>query len=210
MKKLILVGGGGHCKSCIDVIESTKEYEIVGILDRNTENTTHILGYPIIGNDDLIPSLAKQGYEFLITVGQIKSAAIRIKLLTYIQQSAGKLATIIASTAYVSNYATIGEGSIIMHQAFVNAEVIIGTNCLINTKAVLEHETQVGNNCHISVNAVLNGAVTVGDNCFIGSNATVHQGVSISPNTLVGAGAVVSKSLASGGVYVGNPLTKIG
>ncbi len=210
MKKLILVGGGGHCKSCIDVIESTKEYEIVGILDRNTENMTHILGYPIIGNDDLIPSLAEQGYEFLITVGQIKSTAIRIKLFDYIAQSGGKLATVVASTAYVSKYATIGAGSIIMHQAFVNAEAVVGTNGLINTKAVLEHETKVGNNCHISVNAVLNGAVTVGDNCFIGSNATVHQGVSISPNTLIGAGAVVSKSLASGGVYVGNPLTKIG
>ena len=26
MKNLILIGGGGHCKSCIDVIESVNEY----------------------------------------------------------------------------------------------------------------------------------------------------------------------------------------
>jgi sugar O-acyltransferase (sialic acid O-acetyltransferase NeuD family) len=210
MKKLILVGGGGHCKSCIDVIESTKEYEIVGILEKNTDNQTHILGYPILGNDDLIPTLANEGYEFLITVGQIKSADIRIKIFDFIKKSGGRLATIIAPTAYVSQYATIGEGTIIMHQAFVNAEVTVGNNCLINTKATLEHEVNVGNHCHISVNAVLNGAVIIHDNCFIGSSAVLYQCVSIMPNTLIGAGSVVSKSLKSEGVYVGNPLKKIG
>ena len=34
-KPLILIGGGGHCKSCIEVIESTDEWEIKGILDQN-------------------------------------------------------------------------------------------------------------------------------------------------------------------------------
>ena len=33
MKKIILIGAGGHCKSCIDVIEEEKKFEIVGIID---------------------------------------------------------------------------------------------------------------------------------------------------------------------------------
>lgn len=209
MKKLILIGGGGHCSSCIEVIESTGIYKIEGILEKNSEKNRLILGYPIIGNDNLIPDLAKQNFEFLITVGQIKSPDARIKLTQIVKESGGKLATIIAKTAYISKHSKIGEGTIIMHQAFVNAGVIVGNNCIINTRAVLEHDVKVGNNCHISVNAILNGEVVIGDNSFIGSNSVFYQNVAIMPNTLIGAGTIVKKILKKEGIYLGNPLKKI-
>ena len=34
MKKIILVGGGGHCKSCVDVIENENKYKIKAIIDK--------------------------------------------------------------------------------------------------------------------------------------------------------------------------------
>ena len=34
MKKIIVLGGGGHCKSCIDVIENENKYKIIGIVDK--------------------------------------------------------------------------------------------------------------------------------------------------------------------------------
>ena len=35
MKKIILVGGGGHCKSVIDVIEQENKFKISGIVDQH-------------------------------------------------------------------------------------------------------------------------------------------------------------------------------
>ena len=35
MKNIVLIGGGGHCKSCIDVIEMEKKYKILGLVDNN-------------------------------------------------------------------------------------------------------------------------------------------------------------------------------
>ena len=32
MKKILLIGAGGHSKSCIDVIELQKKYRIVGLI----------------------------------------------------------------------------------------------------------------------------------------------------------------------------------
>lgn len=209
MKKLILIGGGGHCKSCIDVIESTQAYEILGVLEKNCVENLKILSYPILGDDSLIETYAKQDIEFLITVGQIKSPTVRIKLFENIKNAGGKLATIIASTAYVSKYAEIQEGTIIMHGAFLNAGVKVGQNCIINTKAIIEHDAQVGNNCHISTNAILNGDVFVSDNCFIGSSTVMYQGIKIAENTLIGANSTVGKSIDKGGIYLGNPLRKI-
>ena len=47
MNKIILIGGGGHCKSVIDVIEQEARFEIAGIIDKPELLGTKILGYPV-------------------------------------------------------------------------------------------------------------------------------------------------------------------
>ncbi|MBO9700878.1 MAG: acetyltransferase [Sporocytophaga sp.] len=205
MKKLILIGGGGHCKSCIDVIESCGSYEIKGILEKDFIEGETILEYPILGGDELIPELAQEGFEFLITIGQFKSPALRIKLYNSIKQAGGKLATIIAASAIVSKYAKIGEGTIVMHGCILNASSEIGNNVIINTRALIEHDVKIGNHCHISTNTVLNGGVKVGDNCFIASSVMAFHGISIASNIVVGGHSTVVKDLLEEGVYIGNP-----
>ncbi len=71
-QKIILIGGGGHCKSCIGVIEEEGKYEIAGIVDKPEKIGKKILGYKIIAEDNQISELVKKYNNFLITVGQIK------------------------------------------------------------------------------------------------------------------------------------------
>jgi sugar O-acyltransferase (sialic acid O-acetyltransferase NeuD family) len=189
-KKLILFGGGGHCKSSIDVIEQAGQYEIVGIIDHQEQLGELVLGYKIIGTDNDIESLAKKGNEFLITVGQIESPNTRERLFNQLRQSNVKMATIISPRAYVSQYAQIGQGSIIMHDALVNASASIGRNCIINTKALIEHDAIIGDHCHISTGAVINGGVNIKQGTFFGSNATSREYVSSSEVDFIKAGAV--------------------
>ena len=80
MKKIILIGGGGHCKSVIDVIEQEKKFEIQGIVDKANNIGSNILGYKVIASDDNLQKLANRFKYALVTVGQIKSPALRIKL----------------------------------------------------------------------------------------------------------------------------------
>ena len=80
MNKIILIGGGGHCKSVIDVIEQEARFEIAGIVDKPELLGSKILGYPVIANDIDLEVLAKKYKNALITVGQIKSSLARIKL----------------------------------------------------------------------------------------------------------------------------------
>jgi sugar O-acyltransferase (sialic acid O-acetyltransferase NeuD family) len=189
-KNLILLGAGGHCKSCIDVIEQAGQYEIVGIIDHQEQLGELVLGYQVIGTDNDIESLAKKGNEFLITVGQIKSPSTRERLFNQLRQCNVKMATIISPRAYVSQYAKIGEGSIIMHDALVNASASIGKNCIINTKALIEHDAIIGDHCHISTGAVINGGVDIKQGTFFGSNATSREYVASSEVDFIKAGAV--------------------
>lgn len=201
---LILIGGGGHCKSVIEVAESAG-YEIKGILDMPDEVGKEVLpGHKIIGIDDDIPQYVEK-CDFVITVGFIKNPALRIKLYNKVKAAGGRLATIIASTAHVSKYAELGEGTVIMHQAFVNAGAKIGDNCIINTFVNIEHDAEVGNQCHISTGTMVNGECKIGENCFIGSQSVCANCIEIASDIIVGAGSVVRKSICVKGIYAGNP-----
>lgn len=190
-KPLILLGGGGHCKSVIDVAESAG-YTILGILDKPELVGTEVLDHEIIGTDDDIPQYVDKA-EFLITVGQIKSPAIRKKLTTLVEQAGGKFATVIANDAYVSKYARIGKGTVVMHKAVVNADAHIGEHCIINTLVNIEHEVQIGGFCHVSTGVMVNGNCVIGYEVFIGSGSVLYNGISLIDNAIIPAGSIVRK-----------------
>ena len=202
-KNLILVGGGGHCKSVIDVAESAG-YNILGILDIPDEIGKSVLGYKVIGTDEDIPYYVDKA-EFIVTVGFIKTPAIRTRIYNRIKEVGGKLATIIASTARVSRYATLGEGTVVMHQTIVNAGAKVGVNCIINTFCNIEHDAIIGDQCHISTGTMVNGDCRVGEGVFIGSQSVLVNGITVGDDIVIGAGSVVRKSISVRGIYAGNP-----
>lgn len=202
-KNLILVGGGGHCKSVIDVAESVG-YNILGILDLPEEYGKSVLNYKVIGTDEDIPQYTDKA-EFIITLGVIKDPAVRIRIYNIIKDAGGKLATIVASTAHVSRYATLGEGTVVMHHVIVNAGAKICENCIINTFCNIEHDVVIGAQCHISTGTMVNGDCKVGERVFIGSQAVLANGIIVGDDIIVGAGSVVIKSISEKGIYAGNP-----
>jgi len=179
MEEILLIGGGGHCKSVIDVIEQENRYKIVGIIDKKELIGECVLGYKIIGCDDDLNRLFGDYQNALVTVGQMKSNHLRILIFDKLKNIGFKLPTIVSPLAYVSQHTEIREGSIVMHQALINANVKIGKNCIINTKALIEHDCIIEDNCHISTGSILNGGVRVEKNTFFGSNATSKESIEI-------------------------------
>jgi sugar O-acyltransferase (sialic acid O-acetyltransferase NeuD family) len=191
MNDILLIGGGGHCKSVIDVIEQEGRFNIVGIVEKPDFLETDVLGYQIIGNDSDLGDLAKK-YEYaLITVGQIKSPSLRIKLFDLATKAGFTLPNIISPNAYVSKHSSIGKGVVVMHNAIVNANASIEDNCIINSKALIEHDCLISKNCHISTNVTINGGVTVESGCFIGSGAITKELITISEDSFIKAGSLV-------------------
>jgi len=187
--KIILLGAGGHCRSCIDVIEEEGRFSIAGIVDRVEAGVaTSVLGYPVIGTDDDLPELRKQYAFALVTVGQIRSSAVRRRLFDVLQELGFELPTVVSPHAYVSSHAQVGAGTIVMHHALVNAGANVGENCIINTKALVEHDVQIGADCHISTGAIINGGVVVGAGTFCGSNTVTVQEISIPAGSFIKAG----------------------
>jgi sugar O-acyltransferase (sialic acid O-acetyltransferase NeuD family) len=187
--KLILLGGGGHCVSCIDVIEQGNKFEIAGIVDNDIAGGM-LLGYPVLGSDADLEVL-RSSYDYaLVTVGQIKSPSIRIRLFEYARSLGYTLPTVISPRAYVSRHASMGDGTIIMHNALINARAAIGRNCIINSKSLVEHDAVIEDNCHISTGAIINGGAIVRQGTFVGSNAVTREAVETNENDFIKAGSL--------------------
>lgn len=208
-QRLILLGGGGHCKSCIEVIESTERFKIEGIVDIKEKIGLNVLGYKVIASDNDIADLIGKDTCFLVTVGQIKSADLRKDLYIKLKKKGARISSVISPFAKVSKHSQIGEGTIVMHGVKINADAVIGENCIINTNANIEHDCTIGSHVHVSTSAVLNGCCVVGDESFIGSNSVLLNGADIGFSVIIGAGSVVTKSILDTGVYIGSPCHKI-
>jgi sugar O-acyltransferase (sialic acid O-acetyltransferase NeuD family) len=195
VNNILLIGAGGHARSCIDVLEVEKQFKISGLIEKVEPISKENLGYPTIGIDNDLYDLRKKYKYALITVGQIKSPEIRIKLYKLLKKLNFILPIIISPYAYVSKHAQIGEGSIIMHGAIVNANAIIGSNCIINNRALIEHDSRIGSHCHIATSAIINGQVTIGSNTFIGSGTITKQCISIGENCIISAGTILKNNI---------------
>ena len=188
---MLLIGAGGHARACIDVIEQEGKFTIAGLVGLVDEVGTRVLGYPVLGSDVALPELLREHRHALVTVGQIKTPDLRIRLFELVERSGCSSPVVVSPRAYVSSHAAIGAGSIVMHGAVVNAGAVVGRNCIINSQSLLEHDVVVADHCHIATAAAINSGVRIGAGTFVGSNSSVRQSVTIGERCVVGMGTRV-------------------
>ena len=197
---IILIGAGGHAKSCIDVINSESKYNIFGLIGLSSQVGSKVCGYPIIGTDDQLNEIVNDVSQAVIAIGDQKKRSILYK---YLINNGFKLPNIIAKGAYISRYSSMGQGNIFMHDVIINADVQIGNNCIFNTRALIEHDSTIDDNCHISTGAILNGNVKVEKDTFIGSGAKIMNGIKIGKNSIIGMGLSVRHDQKDNSKFIG-------
>jgi len=195
---ILLLGAGGHARSCIDVIESEDRFIIVGLVGLPAEVGSVVLGYSVLGSDEQLPELLQQVTFGLVTVGQIKTPESRIRLYGMLKKHGTPVPVLISPRAHVSRHAQVGAGTIVMHGAIINAGAVVGVNCIINSQALIEHDAVIGRHCHVSTGAVVNSGVQVGDGTFLGSHTTARQGLKIGERCVIGMGQKVLADCESG------------
>lgn len=191
-KKLVLIGGGGHCKSVLDTVLRLGKYSEIVITDNNLPIGTSILGCNVVGNDEVLPELHRNGFSLgFISIGSIKSTDARHRAYERAAEIGLDFPVIVDPSANVASSATIGKGVFIGKKAVVNADVKIGDMSIINTGAIIEHGCEIGEFSHVAVGAVVCGEARIGSDAFIGANATIIQGVRIGMKSIIGAGGII-------------------
>lgn len=191
MKKIVLLGSGGHAKSVVDAIEAKGLYEITGFTDCAEQATFSYRGYGVLGTDACLETLFRSGIRHaFVCVGYLGKGTVRNRLYAHLKEIGFTLPVIADPSAVLARDARIGEGTFVGKRTVINSDAFIGKMTILNTGAIIEHDCTVGDFSHVAVGAVLCGGVSLGANSMIGANATVIQGVVLPENSFVKSGSV--------------------
>ena len=209
MEKIVLIGGGGHCRSVMDAIIKAGVYQIVGITDTSTFGR-QVGPSKIIGDDTIWVSLLESGVtNAFVTIGGLGSSALRRKLYARAKGIGFFFPQIVDPSASIAMDAVIGDGVFVGKTAVINANAIIETMTIVNSGAIVEHECRIGAFSHIAPGTVLCGAVTIGADVHVGAGSTIIQGLKVGDGTTIGAGSLVLSSLPPRIKAFGSPCKEV-
>ncbi len=201
---IILNGGGGHAKMCLDILQAMDSYEIVGIVDSKLRTNTQVQGVPVIGpdNEEELLKLFKKGVKYAINaVGGIGTVTPRNSVYLKLKRIGFNIPNLIHPKAIVESSCVMGDGNQIMMGASVGSSVVIGNNCIVNSGSIISHDSILNSNCHVAPGAILAGSVEIGDSAIIGMGATVYASIKIGAKAVIYNGMNVFKDVPSSTLF---------
>lgn len=201
-----VIGGGGHGRVIIDMIEKAGELNLVGILDAQISPGKEVLGYRVLGSDSDIGSLA-ESHSIAGVVVAIGDNWVRSKVVAAVANQLPQMnfPSIIHPSAQIARSVQIGRGSVVMAGAVVNTDSQIGEFCILNTNCSVDHDGVLGEFSSFGPNSCAGGTVRIGEFSAISLGANVIHNVNVGSHTVVGAGATVVSDLPPRIVACGTP-----
>lgn len=205
-EEIIVLGTGGHARVVVDILEAMGEYEIRGLISENVLNTDRFCGYPILGDDSVLPALLESGVKYAaIGVGGFKDNRRRKEVYKMVKTLGFELAAVIHPSATISKTTHLGQGVVIFPNVCINTEVAIGNNVIIATGSTIDHETKIDDHVLVSAGVTVGANVYVQEGALLALGSKIVSNMKIGENVLIGAGAVVTKDCVEEGTYLGIP-----
>lgn len=204
MKKIIIIGSGGHAGVILDLIEQLCGFSVYGFLDSFRPLHSVVLGHSVVGDESDFVTVSEQVDGGIVAIGDNqKREEIAAKLKKMVPGF--PFVSLVHPSAAVSSSAVLGEGTVVMAGAVINPGTAIGKHCIVNTSASIDHDCRIGHYASIAPGAVLGGNVTVGEGTAISLGARVIHSVNIGDQTVIGAGSTVLQHIGSYKVAYGTP-----
>ena len=203
MKKLIIIGAGGHGRVIADIAQKTGAYEAISFLDDGTAQES--MGLPVIGKVADMEKCVNEA-DFFVAIGNSK---VRGEIIEKLLSMGANVPVLIHPSAVIGSCVEIGAGTSVMAGAVINPCTKMGKGVILNTCSSVDHDCVIGDYCHIAVGVHVAGTVNLGERVWLGAGVTVKNNVDICSDCIIGAGAVVVKDIIEAGTYIGVPAKKM-
>jgi sugar O-acyltransferase (sialic acid O-acetyltransferase NeuD family) len=195
----IIYGAGGHARVALDAARLSGRSPKF-IIDDNPVQS-NLFGIPILKSTDKRWKVLKR-FKYIVAIGKNDT---RRSIYNKLIEQGGAPCSVIHPSAIISDYAQIGEGSVVMAGVAINPGAVIGNNSILNTNCSVDHDCQIGDHVHLCPGTHLAGTVKVGNLSMIGTGSAIIPGIKIGAMVIVGAGSVVVRDLPDGALAFGNP-----
>ncbi len=197
-QSLLILGGGNHAKKCMDILKRNNNFKIEGIIDKEIQINSEILGIKVVGRESKkdLERYRNNGIRYIVNaIGAVENFNTRIKVFEKIRETGLLQPNLIHPSAVVDQTVFLGEGVQIMPGAIIGSQAILEDNCMVNSNAVVSHDCVIGANTHIAPGAILAGDVSVGKNTLIGMGVTILQNVKIGSNVVIKNGENIFRNI---------------
>lgn len=189
MKRLLIIGAGGHGCSVAEAILAGSEFEVVGFLDDAYPDLGYVWSFPVLGK---VTDFARFRDMFDCVFVAIGNNVLRRQICAELREAGLVLATVVHPRTIVSPSATIGTGVVVLAGAIIGTEALLGDGVIVNCSAVVDHNCWVGDFGHIGVNAAMAGGAVLGAGAFMQAGAILGYGTEIEPGQVLAPGEAVS------------------
>jgi len=204
VKRLVIVGTGGHARVVTDAARLMNTWDEIVFVDDRSKEQIPLWAAPLVGTIDDVAAGRVEADGVVLAVG---ANAARARLGERLP--AEHFASIVHPRSVVARDALIGGGSMILAGAVVAPGVRLGMHVIVNHGANIDHDCELGDVVHVSPNAALGGSVRVGARTWVGIGAAVINDVTLGEDVVVGAGAAVIRDVLSGATVGGVPARRL-
>ena len=186
-ENLLLVGAGGFGRV---VLEHAQQVFDCALVDDGYVPGTVINGAEVVGKVGDIARLFGEYQKLVVGIG---NNALREKVYKEAAVIGYVFPNIIVSSAYISPYATIGTGCIILNNAVVQSGAKVGNGVILNAGVEVHLDSVVDDYVLIYTNSVVRTHAHVGRRAHIGSTLTIGNNVMVPEDGVVENGCSLSE-----------------
>ena len=181
------MGAGGYGRIALDVLIATGFSEwILGFYDdAHKALAERIRGFPVLGDIGMLKSmLSVETVQVIVAITDNKD---RLRIANSIRALGGQFTTAIHPASYVSDVATVGDGSVISAGAVIHPNATLGSHCYLGPGSLVDRDAEVGAGAWISAGAVLGSGGSAGARSVLGQNSSVGRKAAVGSDVELGA-----------------------
>lgn len=189
MKRLLIVGAGGHGRSVAEAVLAAGQYKLVGFVDDAAPSLQHVWDLPVFGATADLASYGQYADAAIVAIGNNR---LREELQQRLYAAGFELATVVHPKAIVSPRAVVGTGCAIMAGAVVGTEAQLGAGVVVNCGAVVDHHCRVEDFGHLGVNTAMAGGSVLGSGAWMQAGSVLGYGVKVEAGVVLAPGTALS------------------
>lgn len=190
MRRLLIVGAGGHARSVAEAVLLTGAFELSGFLDDAFPKLAKVWDFPVLGTTVDIEKYREFAEVGVVAIGKNE---LREVLCGQLRAAGFELATVIHPRAIVSPKAVVDAGCMILAGAIIGTEAQLGCGVIVNCGAVVDHHCRVEDFGHLGVHAAMAGGSILGRGAWMQAGSALGYGVRIDAGVVLAPGEAASQ-----------------